>query len=137
MDPVEELRNRIEAHAEVLFSYLFGSRSRDKPVRPGADWDVAVFFAEELTPEQRFAGLCRLSAELEDIGAVDLVDLNGAPPLLAHRALMGRLLFKRDETAFVRFFVRTLAMSEDERHWRDLHHAARMTRLAEGKFGRP
>lgn len=137
MDPIEELRTRLEARPEILFAYLFGSRAREGPVRPDSDWDVAVCFDEGLSPDERFDRLCRLSAELEDIGPVDLVDLNQAPPLLAHRALMGRRLLVRAHTAFIRFFVRTLAMSEDERHWRDLHHAARLKRLAEGRFGRP
>lgn len=40
------------------------------------------------------------------------------PPLLGHRALQGHLLFARDRVAYVHYFVKTIAMSEDERHYR-------------------
>jgi hypothetical protein len=92
---------------------------------------------DRLSPVERFARRRELIAELSDLGFVDLVILNEAPALLAHRALQGRLLLKRDPGLYVEFFVHTLGASEDERHWRDMDHRARVQRLREGRFGRP
>ena len=128
------LSERLEEFPEIVFAHLFGSRARGDS-RPDSDWDVAVYLREDLDARQRFKLRCRLSAELEDLGA-DVVVLNDAPPLLGHRALMGRRLLVQDPRALVRYSVRTLARSEDERYWRDLHWQARRKRLEEGTFGR-
>jgi hypothetical protein len=76
-------------------------------------------------------------AELEDLGPLDIVILNDAPPLLAHRALMGEPIEIRDRTAYVRFFVKTMGAAEDDRYFQEVHRAARLRRLREGRFGRP
>jgi predicted nucleotidyltransferase len=136
MDAIAALAERVRREDHTLFALLFGSRAAGSP-RPGSDWDVAVYLSPGLTPRERLAVRLRLLADLEDLGSVDVVVLNDAPPLLAHRALQGRPLFKKDASAYVRFFVRTLAEAGDEAHWRDLHRTARAARLAEGSFGRP
>jgi predicted nucleotidyltransferase len=136
MDVAAEIAGRLERHDDVAFALLFGSRAGGAP-RPDSDWDLAIHFAPSLSPRERFRRRRELLAELSDLGRVDLTVLNDAPPLLAHRALQGRRLVEREHDAYVRFFVRTLAESEDERHWRDLHHEARLRRLEEGRFGRP
>ena len=131
-----ELQTRLEDVPEIVFALLFGSRARGTH-RPDSDWDVAVYLRTDLTARERFKLRVRLSAELEDLGDVDVVVLNDAPPLLAHRALKGKRLFVRDGVAFVRFFVRTLGESEDQRYWRELHRRKRWGRLKEGAFARP
>ena len=136
MDIEAEIASRLERSPDVTFAFLFGSRAGGSP-RPDSDWDVAVYLAPRLSPRERFQRRRELLADLSDLGAVDLVVLNEAPPLLAHRALQGRRLVHRDPDLYVRFFVRTLAESEDERPWRELHHQARLRRLEEGRFGRP
>ncbi len=130
------LADRLAAVPEIVFAHLFGSRARGE-ARPDSDWDIAVYLREDLTHRERFKLRCRLAAELEDLGRVDVVVLNDAPPLLGHRALMGERLLVRDPRTLVRYSVRTLARSEDERYWRDLHWRARRRRLEEGTFGRP
>lgn len=130
------LKQRLAAVDEIAFAYLFGSRGRGD-ARPDSDWDVALYLREELSADERFALRLRLLADLADLGRVDLVILNDAPPLLAHRAIMGERLLVRDEVALVRFSVRTVAASEDGRYWRRLHRRARSERLQEGTFGRP
>jgi len=130
------LAERLSACPEVIFALLFGSRARGT-ARPDSDLDVGVFLSPDLTAEQRWGVRLRLQAGLENAGRVDVVVLNDAPSLLAHRALLGELLFARDRAAYVRFFVRSVARSEDERYYRELHEAARRRRLAEGRFGRP
>ncbi len=131
------LAARLAAAPEVLFALLFGSRAGGRP-QTDSDWDVAVYLAEELTPRERFDTRLRLASDLAEVASpLELVVLNDAPALLGHRALMGQRLLVRDKTAYVRYFVRTLAASEDERYWRDLHHRERLKRLEEGRFGRP
>ena len=131
--PARILEDRLAAFPEIAFAYLFGSRARGDE-RPDSDWDVAVYLREDLSSHNRFRLRLRLAAELEDLGRVDVVVLNDAPPLLAHRAIMGERLLVRDPSALVRFSVRTVAESEDGRYWRKLHRKAR---LQEGNFGRP
>lgn len=115
---------------------LHGSRGANR-ARPDSDVDVAVLLPETSSPSERFETRRKLASDLEDLGRPDIIVLNDAPPFLAHRALQGDKIFVRDQTAYVRFFVRTIAASEDERHWRELHAARRRERLEEGRFGRP
>ena len=135
MSTVEDLKRRLAANDNISFAYLYGSRARGEE-RPDSDWDVAIYLRENLSADERFELRLSLLGELDDIG-VDLLILNDAPPLIAHRAIMGELLLARDDVARVRFSVRTVAMSEDGRYWRDLHRRARLQRLEEGTFGRP
>ena len=136
MSTVEELKRRLAATGAVAFAYLYGSRAEGTQ-RPDSDWDIAVYLREDLSADERFELRLSLLAELDDLGRIDLLILNDAPPLLAHRTLMGERLLVRDEVALVRFSVRTFAMSEDGRYWRELHRRSRLERLAEGTFGRP
>lgn len=133
-DPM--LARRLAGHDEVLFAFIFGSRARGTP-RPDSDLDVAVFLDPNMTSKERWDTRLRLHAELEDLGPVDVVVLNDAPPLLAHRALMGEPVEIRDRTAYVRFFVQTMGLAEDDRYFQEVHRAARLRRLQEGRFGRP
>ncbi len=135
VSPIELIVQAVTNTEAALFAFLFGSRASGH-ARPDSDWDVAVYLREDLTPRERFDVRLRLLADLDGLGAVDVVVLNDAPPLLAHRALLGRRLLMRDETAFVRFFVRTMAMVEDMEYWAGIHLKARLRRLREGRFGR-
>ena len=130
------LNERLTRFDEVLFAFLFGSRAGGRP-RVESDWDIGVYVSGALSAEQRFDLRRRLSTELQDLGSVDVVLLNDAPPLLAQRALQGERIFIRDRFAYVRFFVRTAALAGDEQYWRQLHAQARKQRLEEGRFGRP
>ncbi len=135
MDLEGELTRRLEAVPEVLFALLFGSRGRGKG-RPDSDLDVAVFLDPSLGAGERFRLRLAISAALEDLGRPDVVVLNDAPPLLAHRALQGRRLLVRDTGAWVRFFVRSMREAEDERYWAHLAATARRERIREGRYGR-
>jgi len=129
------IQNRLAADPAVLFATLFGSRASGSP-RADSDWDLAVFFDASLDAQSRASKRALLIAALEPEYRVDLVVLNDAPPLVAHRALCGERLFVRDRSAYVRFFVQTLALAFDESHWNEIHAQARRERLAEGTFGR-
>jgi predicted nucleotidyltransferase len=129
------IQSRLAADPTVLFATLFGSRACGSP-RADSDWDLAVFLDPSLDGRSRTATRAQLIAALEPEYRVDLVVLNDAPPLVAHRALCGERLFVRDQPAYVRFFVHTLALAFDESHWNEIHAQARRRRLAEGTFGR-
>ena len=84
---------RIEAFlsqdAAVEFALLFGSRAAGT-ARADSDHDVAVMLKAGLDDEQRHQWLRAAYASLTPPDDLDLVLLNDAPPLLGHRALMGR-----------------------------------------------
>ena len=130
------LKEKLSRFDEILFALLFGSRAVGRP-RPDSDWDIGVYVSDALTAGQRFDMRLRLLTELQDLGSVDVVILNDAPPLLAQRVLQGERIFVRDHSAYIRFFVRTAALAGDEHYWRQLHAQARKQRLEEGRFGRP
>jgi len=136
MDFEGELRRRLEAVPEVLFALVFGSRARGA-ARPDSDLDVAVFLDPAMGADERFRLRLKLAAALEDLAPPDVVVLNDAPPLLAHRALQGRRLFVRDPSAWVHFFVKSMREAEDERYWAHLGAEARRQRIEGGRFGRP
>jgi predicted nucleotidyltransferase len=133
---VEKIASRLSRFESIDFALLFGSRSGEN-ARPDSDIDVAVHASVSLSKRERFELGRDLSAELADLGKVDIVFLDEAPPLLGHRALQGSVIMKRNPTAYVRYFVKTLAAAEDERYWRELHARWRRSRLEEGAFGRP
>ena len=85
----------LRRYEAVRFALLFGSRATGHP-RPDSDWDVAVYLDDALPPQQRF----RLRLDLAGALDADVSVLNDAPPLLAHRALMGRPLIIRDTDSF-------------------------------------
>ncbi len=138
MDVSKRIRRALGDEPTVWFGFLFGSRGRGS-ARPGSDWDVAVYLDDSLAARQRLDIRRGLSAQLTgpDGPRVDLVVLNDAPPLLAHRALKGRELVNRNRNVYVRFFSRVMGEVEDERHFHGVHERARRERLAEGRFGRP
>jgi hypothetical protein len=137
MDISKGICQALDDEPAVWFAFLFGSRGRGS-ARSGSDWDVAVYLDDSLDDRQRFDIRRGLSARLSgpDGPRVDLVVLNDAPPLLAHRALKGRDLMNRNPDAYVRFFTRVMGEVEDERHFYEVHARARRDRLAEGRFGR-
>jgi len=130
------LEDRLREFEPVLFALLFGSRAAGSE-RADSDWDLGVYLRPELSGRRRLGLRLELEARLADLGPLDVVPLNDAPPLLAQRALQGKRLLVRDPVAYVRFFVRSEALAGDEVHWRQLHRDSRERRLREGGFGRP
>ena len=136
MDLPETVRVRLEPEADIIFALLFGSVARGEQ-GPNSDVDVGVYVDERLGAWERFDLRLSVAAALEELGQPDVIVLNDAPPLLAHRALQGKPVLTRDKGAYVRFFVRTLALAEDERYFRSIFARARRDRVREGRFGRP
>jgi hypothetical protein len=96
---------------KVAFAYLFGSQAKGE-AGPLSDIDVAIYFDEAVAPEQRFDRRLEVLGELTDwfrTDDIDLVVLNEAPPLLAHRILKeGLLLFCANEKDRIEFETRAV-----------------------------
>jgi len=126
----------VSRRREIQATYLFGSTATGR-TRPDSDVDVAVLLAPPVAKKRSLDYRLKLMA---DLGAalhrsdVDVVVLNEASPLLAHRVLSkGRLVFERSASARVRFQVRTAALYSDlvpmfETHIRDLKQRSREAR---------
>jgi predicted nucleotidyltransferase len=73
----------------VLAAFLFGSQARGTAGLL-SDIDVAVLHTEEITPRQRLdlrLDLASRAGAALGTGEIDVVLLNGAPPLLRDRVL--------------------------------------------------
>jgi predicted nucleotidyltransferase len=102
---------RIFMDQPVVCAYLFGSQAK-RTAGPLSDVDIAIYFDEAVAREEYFELRLEVLGELIDslrTDDVDLIVLNDAPPLLAHRVLKeGQLLFSADERRRVELEVRTV-----------------------------
>jgi len=123
----------------VVAGMLFGSQAAGQA---GAlsDVDIAVWLDPELPGEERIALRRDLSlAAIEALGTdeIDMVVLNGAPPLLRHRVLAGGTrLFDRDPRARVRLETKAMLDYFDTAPLRQVLAAGRRRRIEEERFGR-
>lgn len=122
--PCRTIARCLKPHKEVLAAYIFGSVAAGR-ARPDSDVDVGVLLARRLPARRALSYRLVLAA---DLGAalrqskIDLIVLNDAPPLLAHRVLSrGRLVFERSASARVRFQVQTARRYSDIAPIYDLH----------------
>jgi predicted nucleotidyltransferase len=105
------LTSYFESRPEVEAAYIFGSVVTGR-ARPDSDIDVAILVEDRTRPKKGFR--YRLDRLTDLMGVlqrddVDVVLLNEAPPLLAHRVLSrGRLVFERSPAARVHFQVRAV-----------------------------
>jgi predicted nucleotidyltransferase len=101
---------RLAKRREIQAAYIFGSVATGR-ARPGSDVDVAVLVDRRVRPSQMLKYRLRLMADLGSAlrrSDVEVVILNDASPLLAHRVLSrGKLVFERSASARVQFQVRT------------------------------
>jgi len=142
--PLDEAALKRLSHAldreGVIAAMLIGSQARGVP-GPLSDVDIAVWHEPGLDP----AGRLRLQLELARLACgtlrtneVDVVLLNGAPPLLRHRAVRdAKLLVERDPVARVRLNARALLDYLDTEPLRDEMSRGLRKRIREGRFGRP
>lgn len=104
--PTPELERRLvralEARGEVEEAYLFGSRATGR-AQSHSDIDVAVHVDSAKLGRPEYGYAAELTAHLmSSLGtnAIDVVILNGAPPVLYHRVLRdGRRILSRDPCA--------------------------------------
>jgi len=100
---IAELEHRIVRalvpRDEVLESYLLGSHAAGNP-QPHSDIDVAVYADQSRLTSRGYGYAAELGAYLmHALGTneIDLVILNGVPPVLYHRVLRdGRRILSRD-----------------------------------------
>ena len=96
---VERLTRALEARAEILEAYLFGSRARGDD-HGDSDIDVAVYIDTERARIGKWGYEAELTTDLmAALGTndIDVVLLNRADPLLYHRVLRdGVRLLSRD-----------------------------------------
>ena len=106
----------VRARREIQAAYVFGSVATGRS-RPDSDVDVAVLLARPLRADRRLSYRLKLMSDLGSAlgrSDIEVVVLNEAPPLLAHRVLSkGRLVFERSPSARVRFQVRTASRYAD------------------------
>jgi uncharacterized protein len=131
---IDDIRQVLTGFEDVSFATLFGSRAEGR-ARPDSDWDIAVYLAEDLDKDQRFRVHRRIAAALAPAIEANVVILNDASSLLAHRALGGQLLLRRAPELWVRFFVRTMSRYMDEAYWRDFFLTRRRQQAAENRHG--
>ena len=138
-ETVETLREALLSRPEVLEAYLFGSVARGE-VQPHSDVDVAVFLDPEAVDASGIGFDAAIGAELMvalRTDRVDVVILNGAPPLLYHRVLRdGVRLFARDLRAATVREGRALSRYCDYVPQLAKIRAAREARVARGELGR-
>lgn len=140
-DPTVEDRvaSVLRASPDVVVAYLFGSRAGGRP-RRDSDIDIAVIFRGSLGRKERFGLRCELGGSIAAAGGAefaDVIDLEEAPPLLAHAILRtARLLFSRDERRRVEVTARQVMRYIDSRPARRVLDEATFRRLREGSFGR-
>ena len=122
---------------EVAAAYIFGSVASGR-TRRDSDVDVAVLLARPSTSNHSLRYRLKLMGDLGSAlrrSDVDVVVLNDASPLLAHRILSkGKLVFERSASARVRFQVSTAGRYADmipmyETHIRYLKRHARRRRI--------
>lgn len=128
---VDEARAALAGDSRVRFAYLFGSEAQGT-AGAGSDVDVAVW------TEPRF-DLMQLGELAEGLQRrmgkrVDLVDLWGAPPVLAREVTRdGIVIADRDRDARLAFELEALRRYEDTRPLRAAQQLLIKERLAHGR----
>ncbi|HET6583689.1 MAG TPA: nucleotidyltransferase domain-containing protein [Nannocystaceae bacterium] len=134
---LRELTAAWAADPDIAAIWVFGSRASGRP-RPWSDIDLAVALASGLDAKRRsqkhgelLADACaRLGTD-----AVDLVVLEDAPSVLAHRVIAGgRRLAVRDSTRTVHVVEDVFRRYIDEAPLRAVLDAGLAARLREGRY---
>jgi uncharacterized protein len=124
---------------EVIAAMLIGSQARGNP-GPLSDVDVGVWHSPKLDSRSRLRlrlELARDAAKAIGSDEVDIVLLNGASPLMRHRAIRDRrLLLQRDPKARVNLEARALIDYLDTAPLRAELARGLRHRIEEGRFGR-
>ena len=96
---------------EIVALYCFGSYA-GKRVGPLSDVDLAVLIDPQVPQNQYFnkrLSIHALAARILKTDEIDIVILNSAPPLLAHRVLKSRkILYERDSAKRTDFEVQAI-----------------------------
>ncbi len=135
-------RERLAGALDVdgLFAaLLIGSQARGD-AGPLSDVDIAVWGEDRLSSGERWdlhLDLIGRAAQALGTDEVEVIMLDGAPPLLRHRAIHdGIRLVERDPRTRVRKEVASVLEYLDTAPLRAMQAQARRRRFAEGRFGR-
>jgi predicted nucleotidyltransferase len=136
---LSELAPVFESDPAVVLAFLFGSYARGQQ-HARSDVDVALLLAPDVPREQyldyRLKYIQHLTRLFRD-DRVDVVILNTAPPLLAHEAIGGKMLFERSPEARVEFMVRVQREYLDMQYIYDVSYRYLRERLRNGTYGQP
>jgi uncharacterized protein len=134
------LAELFERQPDVVAACLFGSQARGD-AGPLSDVDLAVWLDDDPEPDRCLSRQLALSAQaalLLGTDEVELVVLNGAPPLLAQRVIRdGEVLAERSALARVRLETEAIIRYLDTIPLREELGRGLERRLAAGTFGRP
>jgi uncharacterized protein len=97
---------------QVVFTLLHGS-ANGGVVRPGGDIDIALYIEGRATLELYGTVIGIVELLVPGVPA-DVGILNSAEPIYRFEALKGRLLFCRDQEAYLRFFSLTCREYESQ-----------------------
>lgn len=123
----------------VILAFLFGSYAQDQ-ASVLSDVDFAILLSPAVSRDQYPTYRSRYTAAAAKVlqdDRVDVVILNNAPPLLAHEAIRGRLLFERSPEARVEYVVSVQRQYLDLKYFYAIDHTYMRERLKEGTFGQP
>jgi len=137
--PYKSRVEKILTHYKVVLAYLFGSQAEGK-AGPLSDVDIAVLLKSDVSPDEWGSIQLALINELSSLfgrNDIDVVILNNANPLLAHRVIYnGQVIFEADPLSRTRFEVETLHRYEDTkplRRLRQVYLERRISARAEGR----
>ncbi len=136
---IEQLAPMFAADPGIVLAFLFGSYAQNR-ANTLSDVDLALLLSSEIPPEKyldyRLHYATAAMQALHD-DRVDVVILNTAPPLLAHEAIKGHVLFERSPEARVRYTVDVQRRYLDLKSFYAIDYAYMRQRLKEGTFGQP
>lgn len=110
-EPISEIISRLEHRWGLDALWIFGSRATGS-ARPNSDWDLAALFRTRPDPAELF----ELRGEFELLAGVpiDLIDLDGASPVLARQvAKYGRLVVENNRRRRIEFIAHVPGRYED------------------------
>lgn len=132
---LRQLKNYFSNQRYVQVAYLFGSAAKGQ-IGPLSDVDIAVLFNSD--PLQWYEQRLKLMEGLVwifGVPKVDVVVLNTAEPVLAHKAIIeGQPIFVRDETSRVRTEKKILGAYLDTAFLRRVQRASIKEHLKEGEY---
>lgn len=136
-----KLKNFFSQKEEIKFAYLFGSVAKRLPTKL-SDIDLAIFVNEKMIKRKKYPFGYKASLFTELVSElhtneIDLVLLNEALPLLAHRVIRdGILLDCKDESARINFQVCVIQQYIDTEKIRQVKEKYLKERIYSGKFGK-
>lgn len=134
---LEKARDLLASHDAILLAILFGSMTTGH-AQPWSDVDIGVYVTTPLS----LLETGKLTADLERLieQDVDFLVLNDAlehNPALAYRVIAeGKLLFCKDDSAFVSFKTSVILRYLDTAFLREMVTRAFYERLETGRFGK-